>query len=123
MTQPIAIPTTVKRTTCTVVWKARRTTGASIPFRADFETSVTEIAHVEWNKIVASTLARGPGSNLSILVFYYVMRIKRSELKGVAKEIVSKYQSKLVGSEMAFQDKKIRFRVTHVDVFLIGSRA
>jgi len=51
------------------------------------------------------------------------MRIKRSELKGVVKEIVSKYRSKLVGSRMAFQDKKIRFRVTHVDVSLIGSRA
>lgn len=41
------IPTTVNRTTCTVVWNASSTTGASIPFSADLETSVTEMAHVE----------------------------------------------------------------------------
>jgi hypothetical protein len=46
-TQPIAIPTIVNKMTCTVVWNASKTTGASMPFRADFETSVTDIAHDE----------------------------------------------------------------------------
>lgn len=68
LTHPIAMPTIVNKITWTVVWKASRTTGASIPLRADFETSVTEMAHVEWNKMIERTFSRGPNSILSIVM-------------------------------------------------------
>lgn len=52
---PRGFPTSVRSTTWTNVCNASKVTGASMPFRADFEISVTETAQLEWNNTVKAT--------------------------------------------------------------------